>query len=245
MKPMERPSTKSPFRQPKLISSSHSSLEKAPQDLIMSTKETAMQPSTFRMRLARFRVVICSTASAKSRIGVDLKCFFAYSLIRTTRWSGLARDLMRCPMPMTSWLFFLHLSMKSFGVTPLSYASLNIFAASSSAPPKRGPMVSRPLQRADTRSLPARAVTMVLCAPLTAGPWSPVTMRIISMNLVHAGGNWRRNHSSDRTPPMPRSWAKTSVIVTPQYFSSSPRSSAMEEMKLAGLRTMPSFLAHV
>jgi hypothetical protein len=31
---------------------------------------------------------------------------------------------------------------------------------------------------------PARAVTMVLCAPLTAGPWSAVTIKIISMNLV-------------------------------------------------------------
>ena len=34
------------------------------------------------------------------------------------------------------------------------------------------------------RTSPARAVTMVLCAPLTAGPWSAVTIKIISMNLV-------------------------------------------------------------
>ncbi len=33
------------------------------------------------------------------------------------------------------------------------------------APPKRGPMVSSPLTRQDTRSLPARDVTIVLCAP--------------------------------------------------------------------------------
>lgn len=38
------------------------------------------------------------------------------------------------------------------------------------APPKRGPMVRRPLTRQDTRSLPARAVTMELWAPETAGP---------------------------------------------------------------------------
>ena len=31
---------------------------------------------------------------------------------------------------------------------------------------------------------PARAVTKVFCAPLTAGPWSAMTIEIISMNLV-------------------------------------------------------------
>jgi len=41
-------------------------------------------------------------------------------------------------------------------------------AASSMAPPKRGPMVSRPETRQDTRSLPARDVTIVLCAPVPA-----------------------------------------------------------------------------
>lgn len=41
-------------------------------------------------------------------------------------------------------------------------AWVNISAALSSAPPNRGPMVSSPEQRADTRSLPALAVTMVL-----------------------------------------------------------------------------------
>mmetsp|Transcript_92896 Transcript_92896/g.289047 ORF Transcript_92896/g.289047 Transcript_92896/m.289047 type:complete len:217 (-) Transcript_92896:100-750(-) len=216
MKPMERPSTKRPLRQPKDMRSSHSSREKAPQERIMSTKETAMQPSTLRMRFARFLVVSCSVARAKSRMGVLLKFFFAYSLMSTTRWSGFARDLMRWPMPMISWLVFFIFSMKSLGLTPLSWASENILAASSSAPPKRGPIVSKPLQRADTRSLPARAVTIVLCAPLTAGPWSAVTMRIISMNFVHSLGSCRRNQRSESTPPMPRSWPKTSEIVTPQ-----------------------------
>mmetsp|Transcript_23113 Transcript_23113/g.64130 ORF Transcript_23113/g.64130 Transcript_23113/m.64130 type:complete len:246 (+) Transcript_23113:421-1158(+) len=245
MKPHERPSTKRPLRQPNAMRSSHSSREKAPHERIMSTKATAMQPSTLRIRFARFRVVSCSTSRAKSRMGVALKFFFAYSLMMTTRWSGLASDLTRCPIPMISWLVFFIFSMKSFALMPLSYASANIFAASSSAPPKRGPMVSKPLHKAETKSFPARAVTIVLCAPLTAGPWSAVTMRIISMNLVHSLGSCRRNHRSERTPPMPISCSKTSVMVTPQYFSSSPRSSEMEEMKFAGLRTMPSFLAHV
>mmetsp|Transcript_23273 Transcript_23273/g.49556 ORF Transcript_23273/g.49556 Transcript_23273/m.49556 type:complete len:246 (-) Transcript_23273:27-764(-) len=245
MKPMERPRTKRPLRQPNSMSSSHSSRVKAPQERIMSTKETAMQPSTLRMRFARFLVVSCSTSKAKSRIGVLLKCFFAYPLIISTRWSGLARDLMRCPMPMMSWLVFFILLIQSLGFAPLSCAEANIFAASSSAPPKRGPMVRRPLQRAETKSLPARAVTIVLWAPLTAGPWSAVTMRIISMNFVISGGSWRRNQRSESTPPMPNSFVKTSEIVTPQYLSSSPRSSAMEEMKFAGFRTIPSFFAQV
>mmetsp|Transcript_65820 Transcript_65820/g.170881 ORF Transcript_65820/g.170881 Transcript_65820/m.170881 type:complete len:246 (-) Transcript_65820:985-1722(-) len=245
MKPMERPSTKRPLRHPKDMRSSHSSREKAPQERIMSTKATAMHPSTFKIRFARLRVVSCSTSKAKSKVGVLLKCFFAYSLMMTTRWSGFASDLMRCPMPMMSWFVFFIFSMKSLALTPLSWAAANIFAASSKAPPNRGPIVSRPLHNADTKSLPARAVTIVLWAPLTAGPWSAVTMRIISMNLVHARGSCLRNHKSDKTPPMPISCAKTSDIVTPQYFSSSPRSSAMDEMKLAGLRTMPSFFAQV
>mmetsp|Transcript_31995 Transcript_31995/g.62982 ORF Transcript_31995/g.62982 Transcript_31995/m.62982 type:complete len:246 (-) Transcript_31995:2481-3218(-) len=245
MKPMERPSTNSPLRHPKDCRSSHSSLENAPQERIISMNDTAMHPSTLRMRLARFLVVNCSTCRAKSKMGVDLKCFFAYSLIITTRWSGFARDLILWPIPMMSWFVFFILSMKSFGLTPLSYASANIFAASSSAPPNLGPIVSRPLQSADTRSFPALAVTIVLCAPLTAGPWSAVTIKIISMNFIHSVGNCRRNHNNESTPPMPISCWKTSVMGTPQYFSSSPRSSEIEEMKLAGFLTMPSFLAQV
>mmetsp|Transcript_89829 Transcript_89829/g.249786 ORF Transcript_89829/g.249786 Transcript_89829/m.249786 type:complete len:246 (-) Transcript_89829:277-1014(-) len=245
MKPMERPRTKSPFSVPKDTSSSHSSREKAPQERIMSTKDTAMQPSTFRMRFARLRVVSCSTARAKSRIGVALKCCFANSLMMTTRWSGFAKDFTLWPMPMMSWLDFFILSMNSLGPMPLSCASENIFAASSKAPPNRGPMVSSPLQSDDTRSFPARALTMVLWAPLTAGPWSAVTIKTISMNFAQAGGSCRRNQSNETTPPTPRSRSKTSEIVTPQYLSSSPRSSAMEEMKFAGLRTMPNFFAQV
>ena len=58
----------------------------------------------------------------------------------------------------------------SAGDNFLSYASENCSAASFKAPPKRGPMVSNPEQRDDTRSFPALAETMVLWAPDTAGP---------------------------------------------------------------------------
>jgi hypothetical protein len=57
-------------------------------------------------------------------------------------------------------------------------------AASSIAPPNRGPIVSSPLTRHDTRSLPARDVTIALCAPDTHGPWSAQSITHISMNLV-------------------------------------------------------------
>mmetsp|Transcript_13165 Transcript_13165/g.52748 ORF Transcript_13165/g.52748 Transcript_13165/m.52748 type:complete len:246 (+) Transcript_13165:569-1306(+) len=245
MKPMERPRTKRPLRQPLAMSSSASSMVKAPQCLRRSTKQTAMQPSTLRMRFERLEVVTCSTPSAKSRVGVLGKCFLAKSLMMTTRMSGFSSDLMRWPMPMMRTLFFLHSLTKSLAVMPLSVAAVIIDAAPSSAPPKRGPMVRRPETSDETRSLPARVETMVLCAPDTAGPWSAVTMRIISTNLVAYGGSFLRNHRSDRTPPTPRSSEKTSEMSMPEYLSSSPRSSEMVEMKLAGLRIMPSRLAHV
>mmetsp|Transcript_64000 Transcript_64000/g.177903 ORF Transcript_64000/g.177903 Transcript_64000/m.177903 type:complete len:228 (-) Transcript_64000:442-1125(-) len=225
--------------------SSASSRVKAPQERNMSTKHTAMHPSTLRIRLARFFVVTCSTPRAKSKILVSLKCFLAYSLMITTRLSGLARDLIRCPMPMMSWLPFFMLSTKSFGLVPLSCADENIFAASSRAPPKRGPIVRSPLQSDETKSLPAREETIVLCAPLTAGPWSAVTIKTMSMKFVHSAGSCLRNQRSESTPPTPMSLSKQSEMDTPQYFSSSPRSSAMDEMKFAGFRTMPSFFAQV
>ncbi len=49
--------------------------------------------------------------------------------------------------------------------------------------PHLSPTVRSPEAREDTRSLPARAATMVLWAPETAGPWSAVTIRHISRNL--------------------------------------------------------------
>ena len=50
-------------------------------------------------------------------------------------------------------------------------------------------MVRRPEVREDTRSFPALAVTIVLWAPETAGPWSAVTIRHISRNLQAYTGN--------------------------------------------------------
>ena len=81
MKPMLRPSTNIPFNEPVLMYVSASSFVKNPlkitasvsndsQATIMylclskSTKHTAMQPSTLRMRLGFFFVVICSTSLA-------------------------------------------------------------------------------------------------------------------------------------------------------------------------------------
>jgi len=49
------------------------------------------------------------------------------------------------------------------------------------APPNRGPMVSSPLTRQLTRSLPALAVTIVLCAP-AEGPL--VFQRIYSSEML-------------------------------------------------------------
>ena len=49
-------------------------------------------------------------------------------------------------------------------------------------------MVSSPETRDETRSFPALAQTMVLCAPETAGPWSAVIIRHISRNLQAYGG---------------------------------------------------------
>lgn len=49
-------------------------------------------------------------------------------------------------------------------------------------------IVSRPDTREEMRSLPARAQTMVLWAPLTAGPWSAVSIRQSSKNLFAYSG---------------------------------------------------------
>lgn len=59
---------------------------------------------------------------------------------------------------------FLASSTYSLGVRPVSLAPLNIAAASSSAPPKREPVVSSPDARNEMRSLPVRDVTMMFMA---------------------------------------------------------------------------------
>jgi hypothetical protein len=59
---------------------------------------------------------------------------------------------------------FLESSTNSRGVSPVSLAPENIAAASSSAPPNRLPIVSRPEASDEMRSLPARDATIVFIA---------------------------------------------------------------------------------
>jgi len=86
-----------------------------------------------------------------------------------------------------------HLLDEVLGADTLSWAAKNILAASFKALPKRGPIAGKPLQSEETKSFPARAVRFVLRAPLTAGLWSAVTLKIISTNIVHARGSRLRN----------------------------------------------------
>mmetsp|Transcript_60561 Transcript_60561/g.195036 ORF Transcript_60561/g.195036 Transcript_60561/m.195036 type:complete len:224 (+) Transcript_60561:452-1123(+) len=196
------------------------------------------------MRLAFFFVVMASTATAKSSSGVLPKCFFAYSLISTTRASGLSSDFTRWPMPMITFFSALHFSTSWAGVRLWSSAAVNIRAASSNAPPNRGPMVARPEMSDETRSLPALAATIVLCAPETQGPWSAVVMTQSSMNFETYWGSRRRNQRSAIAPPTPScSSAAISEMGTPAYVGSAPRSSEMEQTKLAGFRTRPFFFS--
>ena len=58
--------------------------------------------------------------------------------------------------------FFFMSSMKSSGARFASSARLKFCAAPSMAPPKRGPMVSRPETSEEMMSLPALAATMAL-----------------------------------------------------------------------------------
>ncbi|MGA1438082.1 MAG: proton-conducting transporter membrane subunit, partial [Ilumatobacteraceae bacterium] len=55
----------------------------------MSTKQTAMQPSTFRIKFAFFLVVICSTSKAKLRTVLSEKFSKANAFTSSTRLSGL------------------------------------------------------------------------------------------------------------------------------------------------------------
>jgi hypothetical protein len=55
--PIDRPKTNSPFKHPFCTSSAASSMLNAPQDRSISTKHTAMHPSTLRIRFAFFFVV--------------------------------------------------------------------------------------------------------------------------------------------------------------------------------------------
>mmetsp|Transcript_18636 Transcript_18636/g.34534 ORF Transcript_18636/g.34534 Transcript_18636/m.34534 type:complete len:200 (-) Transcript_18636:1059-1658(-) len=198
-----------------MSASSASSRVNAPQFRSKSTKQQAMAPSTLRIKLAFFWVVTCSTPRAKSSTSVEGKCFFAYSLTMVTRMSGLVTDLILWPIPMISWLDSRIFLTKSLGPSPRSVASVKSLAASSRAPPKRGPMVRRPEVSEEIKSLPARAHTMVLCAPDTAGPWSAVIISTISIKVAAYSGRRRLNHKSPITPPMPRFSRNTSEMGIP------------------------------
>ena len=76
-------------------------------------------------------------------------------------------------------------STNSRGERPVSRAFENIDAASSSAPPKREPIVRRPEQSEETRSFPAREVTMVFIA--LNGSVRPM-IAVYPANLPRDGG---------------------------------------------------------
>lgn len=55
------------------------------------------------------------------------------------------------------------------------------------------PMVSNPLHNDDTRSFPARAATIELCAPETQGPWSAqsiIQLRFPAVGATSLTGVW-------------------------------------------------------
>eukprot|EP01139_Manchomonas_bermudensis_P023585 Amastigsp_a841279_504.p3 type:complete len:227 gc:universal Amastigsp_a841279_504:1755-1075(-) len=218
-----------------------SSAVNAAHDSKRSKNAHAMHPSTLSTRLAAFCRVICSTASPNSRCRCDGMCASTYRCMSTTRWSLLSALLIRCPIPgMSSPRAFIE-STNSCGLCPLETAAWKCRAAPSIAPPNRGPMVSSPDATQLTRSLPARAATMVLCAPETHGPWSAVSTITISMNLDAHGGSSRLNHSSEITSPIPRPDSMSVDIGTPAYVGSSPRSSQIVDTMPVARRTRPSF----
>lgn len=81
-------------------------------------------------------------------------------------------------------------------------------------------IVRSPDTRELTKSLPALAQTIVLCAPDTAGPWSAVNIKDISRNLQYIGGRHRWNHNNETTPPIPTFCLRTSVTGIPAYNNS-------------------------
>ena len=81
-----------------------------------------------------------------------------------------------------------------------SQADWKFRAASSMAPPKRGPMVSSPLTRQDTRSLPARDVTIVLCAParMAGFPGVSCTFQMhMASSLIDCPIVWGMRHARE------------------------------------------------
>ena len=107
--------------------------------LSKSTKQTAIQPSTLRIRFGFLLVVIFSTSRAYSSSDALGKFSRANCLTNVTRLSGLLMDLTRWPMPMISLPSLRVLLTNSMGMRPESKASVNMEAAPSSAPPNRSP----------------------------------------------------------------------------------------------------------
>lgn len=89
-------------------------------------------------------------------------------------------------------------------------------------------MVRRPEVRLEMRSLPALAQTMVLWAPETAGPWSAVTIRHISMNWQAYLGNL---HNKKETMVM---WRTLEESFTYNY--------RVKRLTSSGTREAPEFL---
>ena len=61
-------------------------------------------------------------------------------------------------------------------------------------------------------------------------PRSAVTINTVSIKSVRSFGHCRLNQRSDKMPPTPRFMGKQTRIDLPQYLSSSPRSSAIDEL---------------
>lgn len=89
-------------------------------------------------------------------------------------------------------------------------------------------MVRRPEVRLEMRSLPARAQTIVLWAPETAGPWSAVTIRHISMNWQAYLGNLRRKTTT------------TTAMMLRGFFKGSYHS-CIKKPTFSGTRAAPEF----
>jgi hypothetical protein len=170
---MDRPRTKTPFTHPCLTNSSASILLKAPQLCIMSTKLTAMQPSTFHLLDSKSKLEDCIAGKVLRSIAIAWWFPHACRGFDTTIY---AHDTLVLLSHILHKLLDINTSERQ------KQASVErMEAASSRSPPNRGSIVRNSLAREETRSLPARAMTTVLWAPEMARPcviaWSAVTMR--------------------------------------------------------------------
>ena len=165
MKPMLLAKTNRPFKHPASTSSLISEKVKAPLLRSMSTKHSAMQPSTFRMSS---RHLLHAKGKIEHLGGTELRQCIVSNTVHTLVWIRLT--LMRWPMPIIRILFFLQSFTNCLCDTSAPAAFVNMLAASSNAPPQRGPMQSKPDHKVEIKSLPAQDATTVLCAPDTAGP---------------------------------------------------------------------------